>query len=295
MSERGYIALARGVLDHSVVGAGKSYSDFEAWVWLLFEAAYKPRRICITNGRARETVQLERGQLSHSLRYMAKAWGWSSDKRVRTFLNRLKTDAQIDTQTDHLQTVITICKYELYQNPETARDRQTDAQTDAPRTQHGRKEEESKKVIKESSSAQSAARENGKSRKKPATPLSDAWSPSGQSVEKAKALGLTSTEIEREARKFCNHARQNDRRVVLWDAAFDNWCIKAGEILKRSPPVAERSSRYEAPPGSPEWQAHRAYFSDTNQRAMVRFLDARTLEGRSYVFESQWPPGHQTS
>src|SRR5262249_32474559 len=119
---------------------------FEAWVWLLFEAAWKPRRIGVVNRHGVYTaVNLERGQLSHSLRYLAKAWGWRSDKRVRTFLNRLKMDAQIDAQTDAGQTVITICNYERYHNPEVAKDAQTDAQTNAQWTRNGRKEEQSNK------------------------------------------------------------------------------------------------------------------------------------------------------
>jgi hypothetical protein len=128
MTGRGFIAVARGILDHPVVGAGKSYSDFEAWIWLLTEAVWKPRRIRVTNGRAVGTVELKRGQLSHSRSYMAKAWGWS-EKRVRTFLYRLETDRQIVRQTDHLQTVISICNYDLYQSPEKGRGQQTGPQS----------------------------------------------------------------------------------------------------------------------------------------------------------------------
>src|SRR5262249_8543251 len=145
-NERGFVALVRGVLDHPKVGARKPYTYFEAWVWLLFEAAWKPRRIGVVNRHGVYTaVNLERGQLSHSLRYLAKAWGWRSDKRVRTFLNRLKMDGQIDAQTDAGQTVITICNYERYHNPEVAKDAQTDAQTNAQWTRNGRKEEQSNK------------------------------------------------------------------------------------------------------------------------------------------------------
>src|SRR5262249_10786551 len=84
----------------------------------------------------------ERGQLSHSLRYMAEAWGWRSDFRVRTFLNRLKSNAQINTQTDAGQTVITICNYGRYQNPKSRKDTQTNAQTNAQYTRNTRKEEQ---------------------------------------------------------------------------------------------------------------------------------------------------------
>lgn len=140
-NNNGWIRLARGVLDHPTVGAGKHYCELEAWLWLLFEAAFKPRRVRLTSGRAVEVLELKRGQVAHSLRYMATAWGWS-DKKVRTFLYRLKMDRQIDAQTGHLQTVITLCNYERYQTPEEPPHTQTNAQSDAQRTRNRRKEEQ---------------------------------------------------------------------------------------------------------------------------------------------------------
>ena len=138
MTERGYIALARGVLGHPIVGARNPYSDLEAWLWMLFEASWKPRRVRVTNGRSAGFLQLARGQLSHSRSYMAKAWGWS-EKRVRTFLYRLEKDRQIVRQTGHLQTVITVCNYEFYQSPTMTRGRQSDQQTDRRWAAMGRK------------------------------------------------------------------------------------------------------------------------------------------------------------
>ena len=102
MTEREFITLARGVLDHPVVGAGQKYSTLEACLWLLFEAAWKPRRVRTTNGRTVGTMPIERGQLSYSRSYIATAWGWS-EKRVRTFLHRLEREGMIDRRTGHLQ------------------------------------------------------------------------------------------------------------------------------------------------------------------------------------------------
>lgn len=144
MSVRGFIALARGVLDHPVVGATKPFSYFEAWLWLLFEAAWKSRRVRVTNGRAANYIVLERGQLSHSRSYISAAWGWT-EKRVRTFLLRLERDRQIALQTDHLQTVITICNYELYQNPLASKALQTGRQTDQQWPGNGPEEKQSNK------------------------------------------------------------------------------------------------------------------------------------------------------
>jgi len=149
MSKRGFIIVARGVHNHPIVGARKPYSDFEAWLWLLFEAAWKPRRVTVSNGRALEVIELQRGQLSHSLRFMAAAWGWSV-KRVRTFLRRLEMDNQVTTQTGTLQTFVSVCNYDLYQTPQGREETQTGTQTGTQRKRNGHKEEQGNKVIKES-------------------------------------------------------------------------------------------------------------------------------------------------
>jgi hypothetical protein len=129
MSERGFIALARGILDHPIVGVRKPYSDLEAWLWMLLEAAWKPKRIRVDGGRTRMVVTLERGQLSHSRSYIAEAGGWT-EKSVRCFLSRLECDQQIKRghfggqQKAKGQTLITICNYELYQGQSESRGRQ---------------------------------------------------------------------------------------------------------------------------------------------------------------------------
>ena len=40
--EKGYICLNRGALHHEFFRR-KEHSEFEAWVWLLTEASWKPR------------------------------------------------------------------------------------------------------------------------------------------------------------------------------------------------------------------------------------------------------------
>jgi sRNA-binding protein len=168
---RGYIRLARGVLNHNVIGARQPYTDFEAWIWLLFEAAWKPKRIGVINRNgSHTTITIERGQLSHSLRYIAKAWGWRSTFRVRTFLRRLNADAQISTQTDAGQTVITIRNYGLYQNSTKQADAQTNTQnkrkTNAKHTKKKEREEskesKEKKVSTRAPSARTEATEKEK-------------------------------------------------------------------------------------------------------------------------------------
>src|SRR5262245_51416748 len=134
-----WFAVARNIFSHPVVGR-KPYCDGFSWLWLCNEAAFQPRSVRVSgrSGAYLTTIKLERGQLSHSLRYMAEAWGWSV-KRVRTFLHRLEMEGQIETQTDTGQTVITICNYAIYQNPDGTEGTPKDTPKGTPRAHQGHK------------------------------------------------------------------------------------------------------------------------------------------------------------
>ena len=79
-------------------------------LWLVSEAAWKERTRRIV-GRP---IELQRGQLVASLRFIASKWRWS-EPRVRRFLAVLISEGMIDAKTDTGVTVITICKYDEYQ------------------------------------------------------------------------------------------------------------------------------------------------------------------------------------
>ncbi|WP_313348209.1 hypothetical protein [Paracoccus sp. (in: a-proteobacteria)] len=92
-------------------------SQREAWVWMIAEASWKAR----TKRAGSIEVELRRGQLAVSTRFMAKAWMWS-EPRVRRYLDMLENRRMIERATDAGVTVITICKYDEYQNTPRADD-----------------------------------------------------------------------------------------------------------------------------------------------------------------------------
>ena len=134
----GFYLMHRGWLDHPVL-QGEPYDRRSAWAWLIEEAKWQDRR-CDIGGRI---IDLKRGQLSHSTRFMGKAWGWS-EARVRRFLTRLKTDAMIDADTDAGRYLISICNYGKYQADAPKGDAPSDAPSDAAATQQRRKPKEGK-------------------------------------------------------------------------------------------------------------------------------------------------------
>jgi hypothetical protein len=125
MSDRGHFIVARDIFEKGLV---QDPVMFRAWLWLLSEAAWKDREQEVSNGRTKAVIHLKRGQLSHSIRYMVKAWGLT-ERRVRTILDRFKNGSWIDTQTDTHQTIITICNYDALQNFASGSDTQTDTQS----------------------------------------------------------------------------------------------------------------------------------------------------------------------
>lgn len=54
----------------------------------------------------------------------------------------------------------------------------------------------------------------------------------------------------------------------------------------------ENGKAFKALPNSPEFIAWKSYFQEKGPPAIVRTLDLRELEGRSFEFEHRWPPGH---
>ena len=112
--DQGYYRMWRGWMDHPALNPNEPFSTRDAFQWMIAEAAYKPHQI---SGHNNKIVDLERGQFATSIRFMARKFGWS-DNRIRRMLNRLQGARMVNTVTDTGQTVISICNYDQYQNPD---------------------------------------------------------------------------------------------------------------------------------------------------------------------------------
>lgn len=142
MSSRGTFNVDRDIFKHPLLEEGMPYSRREAWIWLIAEASYKPRRVLI----AGKMHDVQRGELVVSTRYLATAWRWNHSA-VRRFLDALKATQQrhtsdtandtadgpmIDTQSGTGITRITICNYDRYQPNSKLTDTPSGAAKDAP-------------------------------------------------------------------------------------------------------------------------------------------------------------------
>lgn len=108
----GFYLMHRG-WRHNPIFKDEPYTEREAWEYLIEEAAYQDRRKRV----AGVIVDVKRGQVAASTRFLAEAWGWAHSK-ARRFLERLEKEAMIGTASDTGITVISICNYEKYQAPD---------------------------------------------------------------------------------------------------------------------------------------------------------------------------------
>ena len=149
----GTICVARALWDDPDFPK-ETFSEREAWMWLIAEASWKPRRWRIGNA----VYDLQRGQLGASMRYLADTWGWSKS-RVHRFLDRLKDRDMIGTASGTAVTLITICNYDKYQfsagGSGTGGDEEAGQQRDSSGTKQNKDE-----IRLVSSSSSSCARED---------------------------------------------------------------------------------------------------------------------------------------
>lgn len=106
-----YIPISRRLFEHPFWCEERTYSRFEAWFDMLQSARFEDTKQLIGN----RLIDVKRGQLPISLRFLASRWGWST-KKVNSFLDCLILDKMIikETPKETGQTVLTICNYDKY-------------------------------------------------------------------------------------------------------------------------------------------------------------------------------------
>ena len=125
MNVPGFYLMRRGWRDNPIFKS-EPYTEREAWEWIIEEAAFKPVKKPIGG----TVVSIERGQIAHSIRFMAKAWNWSKS-RVARYLSRLaeadmiviqiviknrdNSGAATRTLGGTVVSLITLCNYDRYQ------------------------------------------------------------------------------------------------------------------------------------------------------------------------------------
>ena len=122
LMHRGYIKLFRKIRESIIWKRSFPLSYSGAWIDILCEVRHsdKPDRVLIGN----TVIECKRGQSIKSQDTWAKRWGWDRSK-VRRFFKLLVSEHMVELETTNKTTIITVCKYETYQDYRPSNDHQT--------------------------------------------------------------------------------------------------------------------------------------------------------------------------
>lgn len=107
----GWIRLYRKTQEHWLWTKKRKFSQFEAWIYILFKANHKKVKIMLDG----ELIVVNKGSFITSEVQLAKEWTWDRST-VRKFLSTLEKDKMILKNATSKYTSISIENWELYQN-----------------------------------------------------------------------------------------------------------------------------------------------------------------------------------
>lgn len=116
----GWISIYRKIQEHWLWTKKRRFSEFEAWMSLLFKANHKATQIMIY----KTVVNLNAGSFITSELKLADEWGWSRET-VRKFLKRLEEEKMLLVEHTTKYTIVSIENWDLYQNPAQENRQQT--------------------------------------------------------------------------------------------------------------------------------------------------------------------------
>lgn len=107
--DKGWISIHRQIQD-CFIWDKKPFSWGQAWIDLLLLVNHEDKKTYFSG----KMITVGRGQRITSINKLAQRWGWSRHK-VSDFLNILESEEMIIQNRDMKRTLITIVKYEVYQ------------------------------------------------------------------------------------------------------------------------------------------------------------------------------------
>lgn len=120
----GWISLYRKIQEHWLWTKRRKFSQFEAWISLLFKANFKDTKIMIGDN----LVEVKRGSFITSEVKLAEEWKWDRST-VRKFLKTLEEQEMIQKNSTTKYTSISIENWELYQNTQQQNRQQNNNKT----------------------------------------------------------------------------------------------------------------------------------------------------------------------
>ncbi|MDV3952126.1 hypothetical protein AB9J70_06345 [Elizabethkingia anophelis] len=129
MSKGGFVKLDRGIFKNFLWNEAREFSKAEAWIDLIQLARFEASTEVI-NGKV---IELQRGEIPASRRYLELRWSWGSTK-VSNFLKTLAQMKMINQRQTGGQTIISLVKYSIYNDTQTTDKPQSEPQTNQTQT-----------------------------------------------------------------------------------------------------------------------------------------------------------------
>ena len=107
----GWISLYRKIQEHWLWTKKRKFSQFEAWISLLFKANHKGTKTMLGD----KIIEIKKGSFITSEVKLADEWNWDRST-VRKFLKTLENEKMIQKTATTKYTGISIENWDLYQN-----------------------------------------------------------------------------------------------------------------------------------------------------------------------------------
>ncbi len=106
MKDKGYIGISRKLFNNPFWNEAREFSRAEAWIDLIQSARFEAKQEIIQN----KVIEVQRGELPASRRYLENRWGWGSTK-VKNFLLTLTKLNMVTQRQTSGQTILKLVKY----------------------------------------------------------------------------------------------------------------------------------------------------------------------------------------
>lgn len=120
----GWISLYRKIQEHWLWTKKRKFSQFEAWISLLFKANYKDTKIMFDG----KVIEVSKGSFITSEVKLAEEWSWDRST-VRKFLSTLESEGMIHKTSTTKYTSISIENWDLYQSQQQQNRQQNNNRT----------------------------------------------------------------------------------------------------------------------------------------------------------------------
>lgn len=112
MTDNGFILLSRSILDSDVFASQKL---LKIWIWCLCKANFKDRTIPFKFGKGEQILSVKRGSFIFG-RNKAEEELFIDASTIYKSIQKLKELEMIKIESNNQYSIITICKYDEYQN-----------------------------------------------------------------------------------------------------------------------------------------------------------------------------------